>query len=404
LRNLLSPHFVPGNLFCQGGIFLILNGIDRPERWLGLLSGQRVGLLTSAAGLNAQLQRNLDALMSAGVRVTTLFGPEHGIRGDAAAGNDVAAGTDPRTNLPVFSLYRKESKRFTENMLRDVDVVVYDMADVGARFYTYITTLLYTVEDCGRTHVPLVVLDRVNPLGGAVIEGCALAADCHSFIGDYDLPIRYGLTAGEFAMMVNAERRCGCDLTVVPVAGWRRHQLHCDTGLPWIPPSPALQHFENALLYPGTCLLEGVNVSEGRGTADPFLLIGAPYIDGERLAEHMNSLSLPGVAFIPAHFTPAERKYAGVACSGVKILLTDAHACFSVTVGVRLLDAIRSLWPSDFAFLPPGQEFDRPALDLLSGNDRLRRGQSAHEWLGEAQADCAAFAKRCLPYHLNGGD
>lgn len=383
---------------------MIINGIDRPEVWTKLLKGKRVGLLTAASGFDAGLCRTVDRMLMEGVHLTALFGPEHGIRGAAFAGDDVDTTIDPRTGLTVYSLYRKDSKRFTENMVKDVDVIVYDIADVGVRFYTYITTLLYTVEDCARFNKPLVVLDRINPLGGITLEGGALQPDCHSFIGDYDIPIRYGLTAGEFAMMANAEQRFGCDLTVVEVQGWRRNQLHCDTGLPWIPPSPALQHFENALLYPGTCLLEGANVSEGRGTADPFALIGSPYIDGECLSEAMNDQRLRGVRFLPTAFTPTDRKYQGILCSGVKILLKDAHACEPVTVGLTLLDTIRALWPDSFAFLPPGTEFSLPAIDLLSGGHQLRKGQSGQEYLTEAQTACETFAKRSRPYQLYKGE
>ena len=383
---------------------MIINGIDRPEVWTKLLKGKRVGLLTAASGFDAGLCRTVDRMLMEGVHLTALFGPEHGIRGAAFAGDDVDTTIDPRTGLTVYSLYRKDSKRFTENMVKDVDVIVYDIADVGVRFYTYITTLLYTVEDCVRFNKPLVVLDRINPLGGIALEGGALLPDCHSFIGDYDMPIRYGLTVGEFAIMANAEQRFRCDLTVVEVQGWRRNQLHCDTGLPWIPPSPALQHFENALLYPGTCLLEGANVSEGRGTADPFALIGSPYIDGECLSEAMNDQRLRGVRFLPTAFTPTDRKYQGILCSGVKILLKDAHACEPVTVGLTLLDTIRALWPDDFAFLPPSTEFSLPAIDLLSGSHQLREGQSGQEYLTEAQAACKTFAKRSRPYQLYKGE
>lgn len=383
---------------------LIDNGIDRPKIWTKLLRGKRVGLLTAASGFDAGLHRSVDRLVTEGIRLTALFGPEHGIRGAAYAGDDVDTTVDSRTGLTVYSLYRKDSKRFAENMVRDVDVIVYDIADVGVRFYTYITTLLYTVEDCARFHKPLVVLDRINPLGGIALEGGSLQLDCHSFMGDYDMPVRYGLTAGEFATMVNTEQHFGCDLTVVEVKGWNRNQLHCDTGLPWIPPSPALQHFENALLYPGTCLLEGVNVSEGRGTADPFALIGAPYIDGERLSEAMNDQHLHGVRFLSASFTPTERKYQGVPCSGIKVLLEKPHSCESVTLCLMLLHTIQMLWPEDFCFLPPGTEFVLPSIDLLSGSHKLREGQNVQEYLAEAQTTCEAFVKRSHPYLIYKGE
>ena len=299
----------------------------------------------------------------------------------------------------MYSLYSKDTKRFTAKMLADVDVVVYDIADVGARFYTYCSTLQYTVEDCARYDKPLVVLDRINPLGGSCVEGGVLQPDCHSFVGDYPMPIRYGLTAGEFATIVNTEQGFGCQLTVIEVSGWQRNQMYHETGLPWIPPSPALQHYENAVLYAGTCLLEGCNISEGRGTPDPFALIGAPYIDGETLATIMNTKDLSGVAFIPAAFTPTDSKYKGIPCFGVKILLLDPLVCKSVQVGLTLLEVIQTLWPEDFAFLPKSTEFSLPLIDLLCGNHRLREGQTSQQYLLEAQAYCNTFMERSRPYY-----
>lgn len=383
---------------------MVQNGIDRPEVWKKLLRGKRVGLVTAASGYDATLRRSVDCMLAEGVRITALFAPEHGLRGAAAAGEDVAAASDPRTGLPVYSLYRKESRRFSENMFHDVDVMVYDIGDVGARFFTYLSTLLNTVEDCARFHTPLVVLDRINPLGGCVAEGASLRLDCRSFVGAYPLPIRYALTPGEFALMANVQERFGCELTVVEAVGWRRGWLHPQTGLPWVPPSPALQHFENALLYPGTCLAEGTNLSEGRGTAAPFLLLGAPYADADTLAHRLTSLALPGVGFLPAAFTPSAGKHAGVACEGVRIILTDAHVCRPVTVGLALLDAVRELWPGAFAFLPPGGESNLPMIDLLSGNHRLREGQTGAGYLAGAATDCEAFLARSKPYRLYEGD
>ena len=383
---------------------MVHNGIDRPDVWRKLLRGKRVGLVTAASGYDASLRRSVDCLLAEGMRVTALFAPEHGLRGAADAGEDVGSAVDPRTGLPVYSLYRKESRRFTENMFRDVDVITYDIADVGARFYTYLSTLLTTVEDCARFHRPLVVLDRVNPLGGSVTEGAALQPDCRSFVGAYDVPIRYAMTPGEFALLVNHEERCGCDLTVVEATGWRRNWLHPQTGLPWVPPSPALQHFESALLYPGTCLAEGANLSEGRGTAAPFALIGAPYVNADTLSDRLNAQTLPGVRFLSAAFTPSTSKHAGVPCEGVRILLTDAHACRPVTVGLAVLDAVRGLWPESFAFLPPAGESGLPMIDLLSGSHRLREGQTAAGYLADAAADCETFLTRSTPFQLYKGD
>lgn len=378
---------------------MIHNGIDRPEVWKPLLGNKRVGLLTAASGFTADLVRNVDSMLANGIQLTALYGPEHGIRGGGGAGDNVDTSIDIKTGLTVFSLYRKDSKRFTQAMLDGVDVVVYDIVDVGVRFYTYITTLLYALEDCARFGKTLVVLDRVNPLGGIAVEGGALAQDCHSFIGDYDMPIRYGLTAGEFATMANAEMKFGCDLEVVEVSGWQRDMMFHQTGLPWVPPSPALQHYENAVLYPGTCLLEGTNLSEGRGTADPFAIVGAPYIDGEVLAFQMNAKALPGVRFVPVVFTPSASKHQNVECQGVKLLLDDPAQYQSVQAGLALMDTVAALYPEQFAFTPPHADFSLPSIDLLSGSHKLREGQSAAAYMAEADQYCQSFQKRSCQYY-----
>ncbi|MCE5343545.1 MAG: DUF1343 domain-containing protein [Eubacteriales bacterium] len=382
---------------------MVRNGIDRCTVWSALLKGKRVGLLTTGSGFDAELRSTVDVLRKEGIKLTALYAPEHGIHGASSAGDTVDTTIDHRTGLTVYSLYRKDSKRFTENMFTDVDLVVYDIADVGARFFTYLTTLLYTLEDCAAFGIPLVVLDRVNPLGGMRIEGAMLADDCVSFVGGYPMPIRYGLTAGEYAQMVNSEQKIGCDLTIVEVAGWRRNMLFPETGLPWIPPSPSLQHFENALLYPGTCLLEGTNLSEGRGTSDPFLILGAPYIDADVLAEAMNDCTLSGVRFLPAGLTPTASKYQQNPCYGVKIIIDDPYQCEPVHIGITLLDKVRECWPQDFAFLPPSTAGQLPIIDLLSGNHTLREGYRGEQYWFTAQKDCEAFACRRKPYLLYGG-
>ena len=380
---------------------MVANGLDLPEKWIPLLRDRRVGLLTSVSGVNRVLQRNIDCLLGAGIRITALFSPEHGLRGAYAAGDDVASASDPSTGLPVYSLYSKDSRRFSENMVSDVDVIVYDIGDVGARYYTYLTTLYNTVEDCAHFNKPLVVLDRINPLGGNVLEGITLQPECLSFVGAYAMPVRYGMTPGEFANMVNQEQHLGCKLTVVETEGWRRSMLFPDTGLPWIPPSPALQHFENALCYPGTCLLEGTNLSEGRGTADPFIMIGAPYVQAERLVAALNRYGLAGVRFLPVAFIPTASKHQGAVCEGVKLILDDPLIFQPFATALILIQTVQRLWPKDFSFLPSCAGAQWPQIDLLSGSHGLREGHPS--LLQDAQIDCEAFQLRRQPYLLYGG-
>jgi len=378
-------------------------GIDRPELWLPHLTGMRVGLLTNAAGLNHELQRDVDVLLTADVQVTAIFAPEHGLYGLADAGEAVGAQMDARTGLPVISVYQPDSRRFTRQMLESIDVLAVDLPLIGVRFFTYLTALVYALEACAEFDKPMLLLDRPNPLGGLVLEGGPLLPGFESYVGGYPLPIRYGLTAGELAAVVNAERHLHADLMVINVSGWRREMLFSQTGLPFLAPSPSLQHFENTLLYPGIAFLEGANVSEGRGTADPFALIGAPWVHAERLADAMNERMLPGVQFAPAAFTPTASKYAGQGCYGVKALLTDPAAVRPVTMGVALLEVLRSLYPDDFHFLPPGSEGRLPMIDLLSGSDLLRTQRTGEAYLAQATRYCNAWQDRIKSYLNDGG-
>ena len=303
-----------------------------------------------------------------------LFGPEHGVRGDHDAGATVETYTDPATRLPVYSLYRKDSQHMTPEMLDLVDTVIYDIQDIGARFYTYISTLLYVMRDCAAAGKELVVLDRINPLGGKV-EGGLLQPGFESFVGAYPLTTRYGLTPGEFARLANEEQHIGCQLHVLPVLGWKREMLFPETGLYWMMPSPAIPNFETALLYPGTCLTEATNISEGRGTSAPFELIGAPFINGAALADRMNAKKLPGVIFTAAYFTPSASKHAGRRCEGVHIHLTDTKAYDTIRTGTALLYAIREIYPNDFALRQPEDEKALLPINRLTGSDVL-----AHDW------------------------
>jgi len=312
------------------------------------------------------------ALRNAGINLVRLFSPEHGIAALAADGEHVDDAADPLTGLPVVSLYGARV-RPDRSELADVDAVIYDIPDIGARFYTYIWTLSHALEACADASKPLFVLDRPNPLGGdlAACEGPWLDEELFStFVGRWSMPIRYGLTIGELASLWNAERKIGADLRVVRCSDWDRSMHWPETGLPFVPTSPAIRDYESALLYAGTALFEGTNLSEGRGTDAPFRLIGAPWINTEDLSRRFNSLDLPGVRAEPATFTPRDRKHAGVSCGGVKLRVTDARAIRPVRAGLHLLAAGIAQNPAMFVW--DEKHFDR-LVGIAGVRDLLHR-------------------------------
>lgn len=373
---------------------------------LDLLAGRRVGLITHPAAVLPDLTSSLDGLLGAGARVTALFGMEHGLAGAVADGAAVDHGRDARTGLPAFSLYGATREPSAE-MLAGVDLLVYDVQDVGTRFYTFISTLYYVLRAAARHGVPVMVLDRPNPINGLALEGPTIAPGFESFIGIAAMPVRHGMTAGELARYFNAERRLGAELTVVAMQGWRREMWFDHTGLPWAPTSPAMPHLSTATVYPGTCFSEGTNLSEGRGTALPFETAGAPWLDGHALADALNEGGrLPGVRFRPAHFEPAAGKHAGRACQGVQIHVTDRDAFRPVETGLRLIAACRAQAPDRFQFLPTSWEGRPPHFDLLAGDATLREGLAAGAPVAELVADwpavAGAFRQQRQPYLLYG--
>lgn len=378
---------------------MVTYGIDLVDEYAEKFRGRRLGLIASSSSRDGALRPDIDLLhQKFGLRA--LFGPEHGVRGSADAGQAVGHSTDEATGLPVYSLYRADSRRMTDEMLDEVDAVIYDIQDVGARYYTYLSTLLYTMEDCARRGKELIVLDRPDPLGGVVTEGNLLPEEWLSFVGAYPLCTRYGLTPGELALMMRSERGLDCALTVVPCRGWKREELFPETGNLWMMPSPNIPRFETALLYPGTCLFEGTTLSEGRGTACPFEMIGAPWVDGERLAAEMNAKHLPGVVFTSACFTPSASKHQGEQCGGVQLHVSDSHAVRAVRTGLELLCTIRRLWPGQFGLLPPGED-GVPFLRRLSGCPELE-GPDADPGalLAGFEADCRAWDERRRAFYL----
>jgi uncharacterized protein YbbC (DUF1343 family) len=353
--------------------------------------GARVGLLTHAAAVDARFRSAAELLHeSPDVHLAVLFGPEHGLAGVAQDLEGVAPGRDPLTGLPVVSLYGPtvDSLHPSTEQLDGLEALVIDLVDVGSRYYTFQASMLYCLQAAARAGLAVVVLDRPNPLGGLAVEGPTVRHGFASFVGAHPIATRHGLTLGELATLYRARLRLDVDLTVVPCEGWRRADYHDQTGLPWVLPSPNMPTLQTALVYPGQCLLEGTNLSEGRGTTRPFELCGAPGIDGAALAQRLEAEGLPGVAFRPAWFRPTFQKHAGRTCGGVQLHVTDRDAFRPVRTGLAVLAALRDAWP-DFRWRTQTYEFvsDVPAIDLLFGSDRERLALEAGlPWAEIAQA------------------
>lgn len=368
---------------------------------LALVKGRSVGLITNQTGVDAQLRSNV--LLFAEhphVELAALFSPEHGIWGTVQNGAHIAPAIDKQRQIPIHSLYG-ETRQPTPEMLAGIDVVVYDIQDVGARFYTFVSTLLLAMKAAAASNVDFILLDRPNPICGDRVEGNTLQPAFQSFVGQHPLPIRHGMTVGELARLFKAELNLDLQLEVVPMHGWRRSMWYDQTGLPWVPPSPNMPTLETATLYPGACLIEGTNLSEGRGTTKPFEWIGAPWIDADRWAETLNDLCLPGVRFRPIHFTPAFSKYANQPCDGVQIHVTVRDVLKPTEVGLHLIETAIRDYPDRFAFW---ENRGRYFFDLLAGTADLRSslmaGEPSTEILQRWEKDAAAFADRRRRYVL----
>jgi len=320
----------------------VLSGLDAlVEQNFSMLAGHAIGLVTNHTGVDARGRRAIDLLAEApGVRLQAVFSPEHGVTG--AANADVPHGRDPATGRPIWSLYGP-TRRPTPEMLRGVSLLVFDVQDVGARYYTYLTTLVYVMEEAGRLGIPVVVLDRPNPITGRIVEGPLMDPDLRSFTAPYTIPVRTGLTIGEFARMVAEERKLPVSLTIVPLTGWDRSRWYDETRLPWINPSPNIRSVTQALLYSGVGLLEATNVSVGRGTDMPFEVVGSPWMNGERVAAVLNGRKLAGARFDAVRFTPLGDVYARVSCGGVRLVVTDREAIRPVTVALAIAEALRDV-------------------------------------------------------------
>jgi uncharacterized protein YbbC (DUF1343 family) len=367
------------------------------------LRGLAVGLICNPTSVDGRLRHAADLLREArGVRLAALFGPEHGVRGDRQYMAAVDDELDGRTGVPVHSLYGSGpgSLRPGEWQLLGLDALVFDIQDVGSRYYTYQATMLYCMEAAARAKLAFFVLDRPNPIGGLAVEGPALLPGFESFCGVHDVAVRHGLTVGELAGLYREERGLDLPLTVIPCRGWRRGMHRRETGLPWVFPSPNMPTPETALVYPGMCLLEGTNLSEGRGTTRPFELFGAPWLDAGRLAEALFASRLPGVRFRPASFVPAWDKHAGALCHGVEVVVDDREAFRPFRTGVACVAAARAQDPGSFRWRTEPYEFvaDIPAFDLLCGSARereaLERGRGWRDLAAEWGREERAFGKR----------
>jgi uncharacterized protein YbbC (DUF1343 family)/CubicO group peptidase (beta-lactamase class C family) len=362
----------------------VATGLDvLVEQGFAPLAGLRVGLITNHTGLDASGARTLDLLHAAhDVRLAAVFSPEHGLDGNVDA--PVPSGRDARTGLPVYSLYGAD-RRPTDAMLEGLDALVFDVQDAGVRFYTYVTTLAYAMEAAARRGLRFFVLDRPNPIGADVVQGPVLDRDLRSFTGYFALPIRYGMTIGELAELFNAEARIGARLTVVPMRGYHREEWYDETGLRWVAPSPNLRTLVQAALYPGVAVVEGANLSVGRGTPTPFELLGAPWLDGDALALALARRAIGGVRFHPAEFTPASSAYAGRRCRGVRVELVDRAALDAPRLGLELASALYRLHPREFRI--------GSILGMLGSRatlEAIRRGEDpsrvAERWSGPLRA------------------
>jgi uncharacterized protein YbbC (DUF1343 family) len=385
----------------------VLPGLDRLlEGHSDHLRSASLGLMLHPASVTASLDFGLDRLVGAGFRIESLFGPQHGARGEKQD-NMIESEhySDPGTGLPVHSLYSGVRKP-TPEMLSGLDAVLFDLQDVGVRVYTFVWSMALAMEACAEAGVRFVVLDRPNPVGGFKRGGPVLRPGFESFVGLHQVPLQHGLTCGELAMWLNTERAIGCELEVIPCDGWRRWMSWRDTGLPWVTPSPNLPTPESCDVYPGMVLLEGSNLSEGRGTTRPFELFGAPFLRPETLVEALSSDIGAGAHIRACHFEPTFQKHAGVVCGGAQIHVTDRDAFDPVRVGVAVLRASHHLAPTDFAWQVPPYEYEDvlPPIDILWGHDGLRlqidAGASVDEILDGIEHEIRSFEEDVRPYLL----
>ena len=376
----------------------VTSGLERLLAGAGShLKPLSLGLIIHPASVTREFQLSVDALLQEGFSIKALFGPQHGARGEKQD-NMIESGhyADPYTGLPVHSLYSNVRKP-TPEMLSGLDAIVFDLQDVGVRVYTFIWTMLLAMEACAEIGIRFIVLDRPNPIGGIQREGVVLRKDFESFVGLHPIPLRHGLTCGELATWMNETRGIGCELEIIECRGWRRSMGWSDTGLPWVAPSPNLPTPVSCLVYPGMVLLEGTNLSEGRGTTKPFEYFGAPYLNIERLLDLLGQEHLDGVMIRPCHFEPTFQKYAGTMCAGGQLHVTDPATFQPVRTAVTILRAARELAPREFSWSKPPYEYEENLMpiDLIWGHNGLRHriddGATVDEVLEGVQEDLDTF-------------
>lgn len=390
-----QPHTPPPAEHQRNATIPVETGIDVLGRTeFEVLRGRRVGLITNHTGVDRQWRRTLDVLHEAkNVELVALFSPEHGLQGKLDQAN-IGDAREPTTQLPVFSLYG-ETRRPKAEHLKGIDTLVFDIQDIGTRFYTYISTMHYCMEAAAEHGLRFVVLDRPNPIGGLDVAGPVLDAGKESFVACHRLPVRHGMTVGELARMFNTEDDIHADLVVVKVSGWRRSDYFDQTGLGWINPSPNMRSLTEAILYPGIGLLETTNLSVGRGTDTPFEVIGAPWLDGVALAERLRRARLEGVTFVPVRFTPTASKYAGEPCGGINIAITDRRRFRPIDTGLEIARQLHELYP---------EQWDVDAMIRLLGNQKtleaLKQGQTVDEIHAFNRAELDKFLARRAKYLL----
>jgi uncharacterized protein YbbC (DUF1343 family) len=385
-------------------------GLDLFEKnWPQKLKGTRVGLLVHPASVNRKLEHAVTLFIkSKQLDLQALFGPQHGIRGETQDNMVEWKGfRDAHTKLPIFSLYGYTRKPET-SMLKDIDVMVIDMQNVGSRYYTFIWTMELCMQACLEMNKSVVVLDRPNPIGGHITEGPVLDTTYASFVGLRPLPVRHGMTIGEIGNYLRNEFYPSLDFHVIPMQGWKRKIWFNDTGLPWVMPSPNMPTLDTAAVYPGTCLLEGTNLSEGRGTTRPFEIFGAPFIDPEILVSHLNQFRLHGVVFRPMYFQPTFQKHAGKLCRGAQIHIVNREKFKPFKTGIAILKIIHDLYPEHFEWKQPPYEYEteKMPIDILAGTDKLRIGiekdvkldQMEEWWQEQCQQFHRTYRKRFLMY------
>ena len=391
----------------------VLSGIDQLHLMDQIFSGKRLAVVTGGGAVNRDLVSTLDVLTSR-YQVVKLFNTIYGIRGEFRYGEDIPYYVDEKTGLGVHSIFNIERTAPTEEMLQDVDMLVFDIRGAGTRFFEYIHCLGSIMKACARYQKPVTVLDRIAPLGGEIVEGTVCPPSMHTIVGDYELPSRFALTMGEFAQYINGEFSIGCDLTVIPVEGWTREMYYDETDVPWLLPSPSLNSTTANLLYAGFCIFEGIStISEGRGTSKPFELIGAPWLNTSALVDGLKSRHLDGVRFAPTYFRPQASKHNGQVCNGVQVLVDDRKSFRPFLTALTMFEIIRDLHPGEIAYRDCSaghcvkEEESSPVftryIDKLLATDAFSQGRMTAQQLVDHYApERERFIQRKAKYHLYG--